>query len=169
MDPSKRLVTAVLFIGVVVLLAAVLIGERMGDRVLGQATEKRLDSIPYAVLTPNPNQTTSPYGPGWKDSQVLSVAPDPHFPDPRIPPVPLPTPAPASTAAAVHPQAKSVAKPTPTPDLNVPVWRRSQPLPGSPPTPAPSAGASTAPSPVSTPTLVPGPSNPPPRRADSFA
>lgn len=158
LDPSKRLVTAVLAIGIAVLLAAIGIGERMGDRVLGQATEKRLESIPYAVLTPNPDQSTSPDGPGWKNRQVLSVAPDPGFPDPRIPPIPLPTLAPAATAS---PQVRVTA--TATPNLNIPIWRRDKPLPGNSPTQTAGPLDTPAPSAVPSQTPVPGPSNPPPR------
>ena len=153
-DPSKRFLTLVLALGIVVLAVAIAVGERMGDRVLGQATEKRLTNISPITITPAPNPTTAPYGPDWKQSQVLSAASDPGFPDPRVPPVAIPTPAPAPSIApdqSTIPQGRGTPRPTPTPtpNLNLPIWRRSRPLPppsaGSRPgllTPAPAATGS---------------------------
>ncbi|MDQ2872721.1 MAG: hypothetical protein M3R35_06300, partial [Candidatus Eremiobacteraeota bacterium] len=107
LDPSKRFVTLVLGLGILVLVAAIVLGQRMGDRVIGQVTEKRVSSIAPVSVTPAPDQTSGPYGPDWKRSQVLSAAPDPVFPDPRIPPVPLPTlpPRPKETATPQPPAA----------------------------------------------------------------
>lgn len=150
MDPSKRFVTYVLAAGVLVLLAAIAVGEHMGDRVLGRASERALSSVPVVTLTPQPQQSIGPYGPDWKRSQTLSAAGDPGFPDPRVPPKPLPT---------LPPTPKPTAKPVPKRTLNpnVPIWDQT-PIPsGNPvspvesPSPAasgsPSPGASVAPSP----------------------
>ncbi len=41
MDPSKRFVTLVLAAGVLVLIAAIALGERMGNRVLGAGLQLR--------------------------------------------------------------------------------------------------------------------------------
>ncbi|HEY6449692.1 MAG TPA: hypothetical protein VIX60_03330, partial [Candidatus Cybelea sp.] len=90
MHPSTRFPTLVLAAGAVVLLVAVALGERMGNRVISQATEQTLQSVIPQAVSPAPNATPQPYGPDWKRSQALSAAGDPHFPDPRIPPVPLP-------------------------------------------------------------------------------
>jgi hypothetical protein len=91
-DPSKRFITLVLALGIAVLVAAIAFGERAGDKVIGQVTEKRLDSIAPVTLTPAPVQkSASPYGPNWKRTEVMSAATDPAFPDPRVPPVPPPT------------------------------------------------------------------------------
>lgn len=148
-DPSKRFLTIVLALGVVVLLAAIALGERMGDRVIGQVTEKRLRAVAPVAITPAPGESTAPYSPDWKRSQVMAVATDPGFPDPRVPPVALPTAAPPATP---HPAATATAQPSasPTPNLNIPIWRRSLPLPtalpSGPPGTAPAAGGSpTAP------------------------
>jgi hypothetical protein len=134
LDPTNRFATLVLAAGAVVLLAAIGLGQRMGDRVLGQATEHALPSI-TAVVTPEPYASSGPYGPDWKRSETLSAAADPRFPDPRIPPQPLPTPPPATPAPRVAP--------TPTINPNIPIWRQ-KPLPTA--TPVPSEGPSEGPS-----------------------
>jgi len=152
LDPSKRFLTLVLVLGTAVLLLAIVIGERMGDKVLGSATERRLGGLPSIVITPAPSQTAGPYGPDWKRSQSLASAPDPGFPDPRVPPQPLPTPVPRPSTAPPKP------KPTYNPD--VPVWRQ-QPLPTTAPsTPVQTGGVTPAPiqeTPVPGPSLSPQP------------
>lgn len=137
LDPSKRLVTAVLALGILALLAGIWAGERGGNRVIGQVTEKRLKSIAPVTLTPAPAQTGShPYGPDWKRTDVMAAAPDPQFPDPRVPPVPPPTPTPVPKVKAVP---TALPTPTPTPNLNLPIWRRAAPLP----TPTPVGGTAS--------------------------
>lgn len=150
----------VLALGIVVLAVAIAMGERMGDRVLGAATEKRLTNISPVTITPAPNPTTAPFGPDWKRSQVLAAASDPGFPDPRVPPVPIPTrppaPSPGPDQQLATPRAHTTPRPTPspTPNLNLPIWRRARPLPvptageTAPPgavTPAPAAGGTPRP------------------------
>lgn len=149
-DPSKRFITLVLALGIAVLVAAIAFGERAGDKVIGQVTEKRLDSIAPVTLTPAPVQkSASPYGPNWKRTEVMSAATDPAFPDPRVPPVPPPTlpPPPKHTPTPLP----TVATPTPTPNLNIPIWRREAPLPTPTPvgseTPYPGPSESPSPSP----------------------
>jgi hypothetical protein len=114
-----RLPTILLVAGAAVLLVAVAIGERMGNRVIGQATEQTLQSITPQAVTPAPDATPQPYGPDWKRSQALSAAGDPRFPDPRVPPEPLPTPAPTP-----KPQPTVYVPPTPTPNPNLPIWHQ---------------------------------------------
>lgn len=147
LDPSKRFITIVLALGVAVLVFAISFGERAGDKVIGQVTEKRLDSIAPVSVTPAPRQTSSgPYGPDWKRTTVMSAAEDPQFPDPRVPPLPPPT---APPLKPFKPKPVSVV-PTPsaTPNMNIPIWRRMAPLPTASP-----VGTGT---PAGTP--VPGPS-----------
>lgn len=145
LDPSKRFITIVLALGVAVLIAAIAIGERAGDKVMGQVTEKRLDSIAPVSVTPAPRETNSgPYGPDWKRTDVMSAAEDPRFPDPRVPPVPPPTMPPPPKH---KPRPSALPSATPTPNLNIPIWRRAQPLP----TASPSASGTPG-------TPVPGPS-----------
>lgn len=134
MDPSKRFVTIVLAAGVLVLLIAIAIGQRMGTRVLVQASNSgNLDATP--IVTPIPATTSGPYGPDWKRSQTLSAAVDPGFPDPRVPPKPLPTPEPVATPRP-HPKW--------TPNPNLPIWDQTA-LPS--PSGSPSASPSEEPSP----------------------
>ena len=135
--------TILLAVGAAVLLIAVAIGERMGDRVIGQATEQTLQSVGPVSVSPSPNASPQPYGPDWKRSQALSAAGDPHFPDPRVPPQPLPTLPPT-------PKPRPTPVPTPTPIPNVPIWRQ-KPLPTVPPTAAPVLPATEAPSPQASP------------------
>lgn len=146
MHPSTRFPTIVLALGAVVLLVAVALGERMGNRVIGQATEQTLQSVVPTAVTPAPNATPQPYGPDWKRSQALSAAADPHFPDPRVPPVPLPTLPPT-------PKPKPTPSPTATPNPNIPVWRQ-RPFPTAAPSVTPSSGNSALPQP---PTAEPSP------------
>ncbi len=151
MDPSKRFPTLVMAAGVVVLLIAIVFGERMGDRVFVRENASNgsgLETMP--VITPIPAPTTVPYGPNWKDSQTLAAAPDPGFPDPRIPPKALPTATPRPTPS-----------PTPrwTPNPNIPIWDQTPPpSPGASPSTAPvrpSASESASPSPSSAPSPAP--------------
>jgi hypothetical protein len=122
LDPSKRFLTIILASGTLVLLAAVAIGQSMGDRVIGQVTEHRLNSLSTIDVTPAPLATTAPYGPNWQRTQALAAAPDPGFPDPRVPPQALPV---VQTSA---PAARVVKAATPTPNPKLPVWRQ-KPLP----------------------------------------
>lgn len=123
------------------LLVAVAVGQRMGNSVMQQATGQQ----PQAVM-PTPLPTTSAaaqgYGPNWKSSQALSAAPDPRFPDPRVPPKPLPTPLPIPRATPTP-----VAVATPTYNPNLPVWRQ-KPLPTLPPTTSPEEESSPETSPT---------------------
>jgi hypothetical protein len=133
MDPSKRFVTVVLAAGVLVLLIAIAIGQRMGTRVLVQATQSdNMQSTP--IITPMPEATAANYGPDWKRSQTLSAAGDPGFPDPRIPPKPLPT---------LEPTATPSPKPKWTPNPNLPIWDQTAlPSPSASPSESPAGQAS---------------------------
>jgi hypothetical protein len=137
LEPQHRFPALVLIAGAAVLLGSIVLGERMGERVIGQATQRTPQAIP--LVTPEPYRTAGPFGPGWADTETLSAAADPRFPDPRVPPKPLPTAPPPPTPA-----------PTPAPPVanpNLPIWRQ-QPLP----TMAPSSGhASPLASPASSP------------------
>jgi hypothetical protein len=151
-DPSKRFATIVMALGIVVLVIAIVIGERAGDRVIGQVTEKRLESIaPITVAPAAPEATVVPYGPDWKRSDVMAAAPDPGFPDPRVPAVapPPPTPIPSYTPPPAAPSAGPRVKATP--NLSLPVWRRAAPLPTVKPAEATAApAASESPQPEQT-------------------
>ena len=139
MDPSKRFATLVLAAGVVVLLLAIVLGERMGDRVLVQAADNGASNA-QVIVTPLPaGATAEPYGLNWRSSQTLAAVPDPGFPDPRVPPKPLPTAQPRPTPT-----------PTPkwTPNPNVPIWDQQPPASASA---SPTPGGSVPPSPTASP------------------
>jgi hypothetical protein len=151
LDPSKRFLTIVLSLGILVLVAGITMGQRAGDRVIGQVTEKRLESVAPVTVTPAPKKmSAAPYGPDWKRTDVMSAASDPGFPDPRVPPVPPPTapPPPKFTAPPAV-----VPTPTPTPNLNLPIWRRAAPMPTPTPvdTGSPGVEASVSPEPTESP------------------
>jgi hypothetical protein len=100
---SRRPRTSLTLIaGAVLLLLAIAVGQRLGDRVLSDATEHRIPIL-GPVTTPVPVASDA-NDQNWKHEQVVSVATDPAFPDPRAtrPPTPKPTPPPTP-------------KPTPTP------------------------------------------------------
>jgi hypothetical protein len=138
--PTNRLPTILLAAGAAVLLLAILLGEHMGDKVLGQVARGNASTLPVAI-TPEPLQSSGPFGPDWKRSMTLTSAADPRFPDPRVPPQPLPT-RPVETAAPAS------LKPTPNP--NIPIWRQ-QPLPTVAPIAVPTQEPTAAPSPVTSP------------------
>lgn len=148
MRSPNRFLTFVLGLGVVVLLAAILLGEHMGDHVLTEAADNGSASAP-PMVTPVPQATDVPYSPDWKRTQVLAAATDPDFPDPRIPPKPLPT---------LPPPSSPTPSPTSTwtPNPNVPIWDQSAPPSSSPgvsaPSPDASASGSASPGPTATPT-----------------
>jgi hypothetical protein len=139
MHPSARFPTIVLALGAAVLLLAVAVGERMGNRVIGQAAEQTLQSVIPQAVTPAPDATPAPYGPDWKRSQALTAAGDPRFPDPRVPPKPLPTLAPTPVTTP-----RPTPVPTPTLNPNIPIWRQ-RPLPTFAPSAQPSGENSEPP------------------------
>jgi hypothetical protein len=93
--PTRRPgLSALLVGGAIVLLISILIGQKLGDRVLLQ-TERRV-LIGGSGVTPIPGAQASGRDElkNWKRLQVISVATDPAFPDPRVtrPPTPPPVP-----------------------------------------------------------------------------
>ncbi len=115
--PSRRPKTALLLVGMgIVLLAAIAIGEQIGEHTIFGATQRRVE-IPGQKITPLPEDTAGADGPisrNWKRLQVISVATDPAFPDPRVTPPPTPTPRPTPSP-----------KPTPSPAPDSPTASRS--------------------------------------------
>ena len=93
--PNRRPRTALTLVGMgIVLLAAVAVGQQIGEHTIFGATERRV-AIPEAVITPVPEDTggtDEAISRNWKRLQVVSVATDPAFPDPRVTPPPTPPP-----------------------------------------------------------------------------
>jgi hypothetical protein len=126
--PSRRPATSVLLVaGAVVLLISILIGQKLGDRVLLQ-TERRVPIVGSGV-TPVPEADPSGRGDlkNWKRLQVVSVATDPGFPDPRVTRPPAPPPPPETPTPRPRP-------PTPIP---VPTVAPIRSIYTSPPLPIP--------------------------------
>ena len=105
-----------LIIGAGVLVASILVGEKLGDRVMLQ-TDQRIP-IAGSGITPVPvvQPTDHADSPDWKRLQVVAVATDPGFPDPRVtrPPPPRPTASPTPTATpTAQPHKSSTYTPPP--------------------------------------------------------
>jgi hypothetical protein len=94
---SRRPRTALALIGMgVVLLAAIAVGQQIGEHTIFGATGHRV-AIPEPTITPVAVDTGGPdeeVSRNWKRLQVVSVATDPAFPDPRVTPKPTPSPRP---------------------------------------------------------------------------
>jgi hypothetical protein len=140
---SRRPRQAMLLVGGgLILLIAIGIGQRLGDRVLSQATDRH-SPIVGIHTTPVPG-STDPAIKNWRRDQVVSVATDPAFPDPRVTPPPTPRPTP----------------PPPTPTQS-PTPPRAGPAYTSPPLPLPIAshlpGETETEPPQATPTPLPPP------------
>lgn len=143
---TRRPATSLLLVaGAVVLLISIVVGQKLGDRVLLQ-TEKRVP-IASGAITPVPDVAASDKGPlrNWKRDQVVSVATDPAFPDPRVtrPPTPSPPPEPVATP-----------RPRPT-DTPPPEPVRTRAPYTSPPLPIPLVSHAPAETPKEEPTLSP--------------
>jgi len=104
---SRRPRTALMLVGMgIVLLAAVAVGQQIGEHTIFGATERRVQ-VPEQTVTPIPEETAGTdeaISRNWKRLQIVSVATDPAFPDPRVTRPPTPTP-------------KPTRSPTPAPDL----------------------------------------------------
>jgi hypothetical protein len=109
--PNRRPRTALVLVGMgVVLLAAIAIGQQIGERTIfgADATQRRV-AVPGLSVTPVPGDTAGPdeaISRNWKRLQIVSVATDPAFPDPRVTPPPTPSPKPTRSPTPA---------PTPTP------------------------------------------------------
>jgi hypothetical protein len=116
---SRRPKTALTLVGMgVVLLVAVVVGQQIGEHTIFGATERRV-VIPEQAITPVPEDTAGAneeISRNWKRLQVVSVATDPGFPDPRVTPTPKPTP-------------KPTPSPKPIPTINPSELYTSPPLP----------------------------------------
>jgi hypothetical protein len=147
-------VSTVLIAGALVLLIAIAIGNNMGNRVLGQIGSRAAG----AVATPVPSPSAGDEDDGvshvlWKRRQVLSVATDPAFPDPRVTPEPPPPPPPPTPSAPSD--GSSTAPPYTSPPMPIPLVSHDA---GE--TTAPDEGPSSSAAPPHT-----GPPTPTPRPA----
>ncbi len=130
MGPRAGLST-ILILGSVVLLFAIVVGQSMGNRVLTQVASRPVDISATPIPTPSSSagDDLGAGAPLWKRREVISVATDPGFPDPRVTPEPT-----------IPPTAKPTPKPTPTPtDYPTPNDRPSPSADGASPSPTPTA------------------------------
>jgi hypothetical protein len=125
--------------GALVLLIAIAIGQRLGDRVLSQATDRH-SPIVGPLTTPVPG-SSDPVVKNWRREQVVSVATDPAFPDPRVtpPPTPKPTPrpTPVPTPTPGQPISPYSSPPLPVPIVSHPPGEIETEPPASTPSPGP--------------------------------
>jgi hypothetical protein len=136
--PSRRPgLSALLVAGAVVLLVSIVIGQKLGDRVLLQ-TQRRAPTVGSPV-TAVPEADPGSHGElkNWKRLQVVSVATDPAFPDPRVTRPPAPPPPPMTPRPTPTPPPRPRAIYT-SPPLPIPIVSH-EPGPSEPelPTPAP--------------------------------
>ena len=101
---SRRPRTSMALVGMgIVLLAAVVVGQQIGEHTIFGATDRRVE-IPEQTVTPVPGDTPGSdeaISRNWKRLQVVSLATDPAFPDPRVTPPPTPTPKPSPSPKRV--------------------------------------------------------------------
>ena len=96
-----------LIAGSIVLLGAIILGNSMGNKVLGQITSRAsISTTPVPIPTASAGDETAAEVISRRH-QVLSVATDPGFPDPRITPEPPPPETPRPSP-----------KPSPTPTFD---------------------------------------------------
>jgi hypothetical protein len=115
--------TAVTLVGMgIVLLVAIVLGQQIGNHTIFGSTERKV-VIPGQTITPVPEEAATGADEAvlknWKRLQVVSVATDPAFPDPRVTPPPTPSPRPS-------PSPKATPSPRPadlytSPPLAVPI------------------------------------------------
>jgi hypothetical protein len=103
---SRYELSLLLILGSLVLLVAIVIGDSMGNKVLGQIAS-RASSATTPVPIPTPSEGDEASQVLARRHEVLSVATDPGFPDPRVTPEPPP---PATPRPSPRPT------PSPTPD-----------------------------------------------------
>jgi hypothetical protein len=110
MGPRAGLST-ILIAGALVLLVAIMIGNNMGNRVLGQVSARLPPPATEAPApTPSDSGDAASWG-AWKHERVLSVATDPGFPDPRV------TPEPSRPPESPRPRPTPTLTPSPGPRI----------------------------------------------------
>lgn len=146
---SRKGLSTVLIFGSLVLVLAIVVGNKMGNRVLGQIGRHAEDNAtPIPIPTSSASDTLASRA-LWKRRAVLSVATDPAFPDPRITPEPAvpatPRPRPPTPRAALTPiplelvtdppiSEESSKAPYTSPPLAIPITSHAKPDPTPSPT-----------------------------------
>jgi hypothetical protein len=129
----RRELSTILILGAAVLVVAIFVGQSMGNRVLGAIASRpaTLFATPIAAPSPSPDDRSGPANaPLWKRREVISVATDPAFPDPRVTPEPSPPPTPSpKPSPSPSPSAGSDAAPADEDQDRSPALYTSPPLP----------------------------------------
>lgn len=129
---SRRPRTSMALVGMgIVLLAAVVVGQQIGEHTIFGATERRVE-IPEQPVTPVPGDSAGgdeAISRNWKRLQVVSVATDPAFPDPRVTPPPTPTPKPSPSPK--RPAASSTGDLYTPPPVQSPTSAAGEPAAGT--------------------------------------
>jgi len=130
--------TLLLLAAALILLASIEIGRMLGFRILAKAVEQT-PVLPVARYTPRPQESLAPFAVhNWKASTVVRVAPDPHFPEPRVTPstpAPPPTPKPQPTRRPVAPARRTAPGASPSGAMPTGVGQPDLPPLETPPTP----------------------------------
>ena len=159
--------STLLVFGAIVLALAILVGNTMGNRVLGQISSRASDNVtPIPIPSPSAADPTTNRS-LLKRRQVLSVATDPAFPDPRITPEPeipaTPRPRPPSRKPSPSPSPSESGTGGPAPEVT-PNTRYTSPamlIPMASHAPDESVSPDASPTAVPRPTLSPhSPGNP---------
>jgi hypothetical protein len=116
---------------IAVLCVSIFVGLGIGDRIRALATSQ--SAGPNALPTPVPDDAASlsPAQSGWKHIQVIAIATDPGFPDPRVTPTPLPpTPSPnPNPTQSANAAPRSMPSKSPGSSGQRPVWEIGTPSP----------------------------------------
>jgi len=128
-----------LIAGSIVLLAAIVLGNRIGSHTIFEATRDVQPQPTILVSTPTSPPTASIIEREWKKTQIVRVAADPGFPDPHVSPAPTATPAPTPLSTPYRPRVRATPTEPPLPgettQNQTPVWRRPAPQPNEPQAP----------------------------------
>lgn len=137
-----RVLSYALIGGAIVLLLAILLGNRMGTHAIFDANRTKQPPVAVTIAPSSEPTTASLVERLWKKEQIVRVAGDPGFPDPHVTPPPTATPRPTAPPPVDTPRPII----TQNPSSNIPVWQQTYP-PDAGPTPVgegqPSGGAST--------------------------
>jgi hypothetical protein len=118
--PTRRPRASLTLVGAaLVLLLSIAIGQRIGDHILSSGTDRQ-PTVVRPLATPVPEQSEGPVR-DWHHEQIVSVATDPAFPDPRVTRPPTPTPAPTRTPAEPALTPAPTAPPYTSPPLALPL------------------------------------------------
>ncbi len=135
----RRGLSSVLILGAIVLVVAIFVGNNMGNRVLG-AIASRAGGAATPIPIPSASAADTVTSRAlWKRRQVLSVATDPAFPDPRITPEP-PIPATPKPELTLSPRVFHRRSPVPS-DATGPAEATPDTRYTSPPVPVPATHA----------------------------